>query len=345
MNAAAIDRDGAPDAILHNALRFAVAITASFVAGEVLQWTPTFLGAIFAAVLLGSIPFQPPLKMAVAAVLAMAAAATFVYLLASALRATPTILFGAVGLCLFLSFYAVVSGRQALPFIFLVICLTVIPVMELAAPTSGSVIAEALPRGVLVGMVAVKLVWMIWPQNIPHPASKTARVIEVPHLVRALISTAVVLPVILAYLLFGWADIMPVLVATVLIVLTFDPAAGRKEAWGRIIANFAGGLLGFVLHALLLTTPSVPFLALLLFLTLLGFAKYIQKGGTVGHNAVVANNAMLIILGNAIASGPSSLSLWLVRLAQFAIAGAFAVGMMEVLWHRVAAWRARREAR
>jgi hypothetical protein len=112
-----------------------------------------------------------------------------------------------------------------------------------------------------------------------------------------------------------------------------------------VIANFMGGLLGFVLHTVLLTTPNIAFLALLVFLATLGFAKYIQVGGQVGHNAVVACNAMLIILGNAIATGPGSLSLWLVRLFQFALAGAFAVGMMEVLWHRVGAWWVRRQAR
>jgi len=344
MNATVADRDAGPDALAHNALRLAVAVTAGFVVCEVMAWTPTFLGGVFATVLLGNLPFRPTLKMAVVIVLAMAAAATFVYLLSSALRGTPVVLFGAVGLCMFLSFYAVVSGVQALPFIFLIICLTVIPVMELVAPTSGSVIAETLPRGLLIGLIAVMLVWIIWPRNIVHPSSKTTRVTEVPHLLRALISTAVVLPVMLAYLLFGWSDVMPVLIGMVLIVLTFDPAAGRREAWGRITSNFLGGMLGFMLHAVLLTTPSIVFLALLLFVTLLGFAKFIQIGGPVGHNAVVGCNAMLIILSSAISSGPSSLSLWMVRLFQFVIAGAFAVGAMELLWHRVGMWWVRRQA-
>jgi hypothetical protein len=40
---------------------------------------------------------------------------------------------------------------------------------------------------------------------------------------------------------------------------------------------------------------------------------------------------MLIILGLAIASGPGSLSVWLTRLFQFVLAGAFAVGVMSVI--------------
>jgi hypothetical protein len=52
--------------------------------------------------------------------------------------------------------------------------------------------------------------------------------------------------------------------------------------------------------------------------------------------ALITCNAMLIIFGSAIASGPGSLSVWLARLFQFALAGAFAVGMMNLLWHRAA---------
>lgn len=331
------------DAYVHDALRFAVAVTGTFVACEVLQWTPTFLGAVFAVVVLGNLPKRPPLKVALVLVLVMALSSSSVYVLASALRGMPLVLFGLVSLCMFLAFYAMASGKPALPFVFLVISLTTIPVVELAMPTAGGKLAEFLPRGLAVGLVAVIFAWVAWPQTRPRAPAPVAEPSVVPPVTRALISVAVVVPVMLLYLLYGWADIMPVLIATVLVVLTFDPAASRKEAWGRVIANFAGGLLGFLVHALLLTTPSIVFLSILLFVMLLGFGRYIYAGGFVGHVAVVACNAMLIILSSAIASGPGSLSLWLVRLFQFSLAGAFAVGMMELLWHRVVrrpAWRA-----
>jgi len=65
---------------------------------------------------------------------------------------------------------------------------------------------------------------------------------------------------------------------------------------------------------------------------LLGFGQRIVAGGPAAAVAVIACNAMLIILSSAIASGPSSLSLWLIRVFQFALAGAFAVGMMHLVW-------------
>ena len=54
--------------------------------------------------------------------------------------------------------------------------------------------------------------------------------------------------------------------------------------------------------------------------------------GNASAVAVVACNAMPIILGTAIASGSGSLSLWMARLFQFALAGELAVGMMSLVW-------------
>jgi hypothetical protein len=335
MSSIAADRDATAESVVHGAVRYAAAITAAFVACEALQWTPTGLGGVFASVLLANLPVRPPLKVIVVLMLVMSLSAWAVYVLSSALRETPFILFGAVSLCMFLAFHALAGGQGGLQYMLLVISLTIIPVVELIAPTAGSHVAEALPRALAVGALMVTIAWVVWPIPAPRQPMPVTPPSEVPPLTRAVISTAVVLPVMLAYLLFGWADIMPVLIATVLIVLTFDPAGSRTEAWGRVIANFAGGLMGFLLHAVLMTTPSLAFLALLLFLVLLGVSRHVYRGGMEGRIAMVGCNGMLIILSSAIASGPSSLSLWLVRLFQFALAGAFAVGMMELLWHRV----------
>ena len=152
----------------------------------------------------------------------------------------------------------------------------------------------------------------------------------------ALLATAVVVPLMLVYLLFGLADALPVIVTTVMLVVNFDMQRSRVHAWVMILGNFAGGLLGLLMHAVLLTTPSLPFLAVLLFLVLLGFGQRIAAGGPAAAVALITCNAMLIIFGSAIASGPGSLSVWLARLFQFALAGAFAVGMMNLLWHRAA---------
>jgi len=335
---AASARAGAQDdARLHATLRFAAGTTAAFVICEFLQWSPSFLAPVLAGVLLANLPMRPPLKLGVVLVLMMAAASLSVFAMASLLRGTPFVLFGAIGLCLFLAFLALVSGRQALPFIFLLLCLTTIPVLVMVAPAQAGSMPTALIRGIALALVVIWVVYLAWPcKPPPKPVPDAAAPSIATPETRALLSTAVLMPVMLVYLLFGLADVLAVMVGTMILVINFDLESGRAQAWARIVANLVGGLLGLLLHAVLLTTPSLPFMALLMFPVLLGFGRRIAAGGAAAQNAVVACNGMLIIFSSAIASGPSSLSLWLVRLFQFALAGAFAVGMMHLLWYRIA---------
>ena len=50
---------------------------------------------------------------------------------------------------------------------------------------------------------------------------------------RALLSTAVVMPLMLVYLLFGLADVLPVIITTMLLVINFDLQRGRSAGDGR----------------------------------------------------------------------------------------------------------------
>ena len=323
------------EAGLHATLRFAVGVATAFVLCEWLQWAPTFLGPVLTAVLLANLPMRPPLKMTLVLLATMAAAALFAFALASLLRGIPVVLFGLIALCLFLSFLAMVSGRPALPFMLLLICLSTIPVMVMIAPAQAGALPAALIRGMALALLVILAAYLPWPRvAVRAPAPAPAPGTAASPLALALLSTAVVMPLMLVYLLFGLADVLPVLVATVMLVVNFDLQRSRQQALGMILGNFAGGLLGLLLHGLLLTTPSLPFLALLLFVVLLGFGQRIAAGGPVAGVALIACNAMLIIFSSAIASGPGSLALWLVRLFQFALAGAFAVGMMNLVWHR-----------
>jgi hypothetical protein len=336
MNSSAthIDADEQAHARLHATLRFAVGVTAAFVVCEFMQWAPSFIAAALTAVLLANLPMRPPLKLGVILILTMTVASLFAFAMASLLRGTPFVLFGLIALCMFVAFHAMASGRPGLPFMLLLICLSTIPVVVMVAPAQAGSLPTTLIRGIALALALIWLVHLLWPRMPapkPGPAAKPST--ATPE-ARALLSTAVVLPVMLVYLLFGLADVLPVLVATVMLVVNFDLQASRMQALAMILGNFGGGLLGLLLHALLLTTPTLPFLALLLFPALLGFGQRIAAGGPVAGVALIACNGMLIIFGSAIASGPGSLTLWLTRLFQFALAGAFAVGMMNLIWHR-----------
>lgn len=319
---------------LQATLRFAVAVTAAFVMCEFLQWTPSFLAPVLAGALLGNLPMRLPLKLGVVLVVTMAVASVFAFMLASLLRGIPVVLFGVLGVCIFLAFYAIARGRPAFPLLLLLICLAIVPVMVMVAPAHAGAVPKGLTRGILVAVVIIWMVYIPWPQ--PPPPKGMAAAAPGPETPEglALVSTAVLLPLVLVYLLFGLSDVLPVLMGTLMLVVNFDRHSSRLQALGMILGNFAGGLFGLALFVALLTTPSLPFMALLLFPTMLVFGQRIFAGGPQASAVLIACNATLIIFGSAIASGPGPLSLWLTRVFQFALAGAFAVGMMSLLWHR-----------
>lgn len=317
-------------------LRFGAAVTAAFVACEFLQWMPSFLAPVLTAALLANLPMRLPLKLGLVLVATMAVASLFAFALASLMRGTPFVLFVLVALCMFLAFHALLTGRPALPCMLLLICLAIIPVVVMVAPSQAGVLPKTLIRGIWLAVVMIWCAYLAWPRNpAPKPPAPAAGGVLATPERRALVSTAVMMPLVLAYLLFGLVDVLPVLMGTVMIVVTFDLQSGRVQALRMIVGNFAGGVLGVLLHSVLLTNPVLPVLALLLFPVLLWFGHHIAAGGAQAPVYLIACNAMLIILSTAIASGTGSLSLWVTRLLLFAFAGAFAVGMMHLVGHRV----------
>lgn len=322
----------APEEGLHASLRIATGVTFAFVLCEALGWLPSFLAPVFTAVFLVNLPIRPPLKMAASLIVVMAVASLSVYALSSWLYDAPMPMIGVLASIVFFAFRAMASGRARLPALLLLICVATIPVIVTIASAQAVILPMAMIRGMVVAMLVIQLVYWFWPTPTPAgPATAVAANAVAPATLAAL-GTAIVVPLMTVYLLLGLTDALPVLVATVMLVANFDPTRSRMHALGMVAGNLTGGVLGVLVHMVLLTTPTLVFLGLLLFLVLMGFGKQIATGGPKGAVALIACNAMLIILGASIASGPASLSLWLTRLAHFVLAGVFAVGMMNVLW-------------
>ncbi|MGZ8349210.1 MAG: DUF2955 domain-containing protein [Allosphingosinicella sp.] len=325
--------DRFPLARLHSLLRFSTGVTLALVISEAMGWQPTFLPPVLTVVLLANLPVAPPLKTGLALVIVMTAAALVAFMLPSLLNGSPQILVGAIGVIVFLAFATMAQGRAALPATFLLLCISTVPVVAMIYPAQASILPIALVRGITVAVLVVWCMFALWPKVAPRQAPPAGGPIESP-VRRALVGTAIVMPVMLVYLLFGLADALPVLVTTVLLVVNFDPKRGAVAGLGMMLGNLAGGLIGVVLYLLLQIAPSLVTLALLAFVAAMAFAVRIDRGGPGGAVAVIACNTSLIILTSAMASGPTSSGLWITRLAQFALACAFAIGMMILVWGR-----------
>ena len=332
--------DPLAQARLHGMLRFGVGITVAFILGEAIGWFPSFLDPVLLAVLLTNLPFSPPLKVGLALVAVMAAAALIAFLLSSLLHEYPQVLVGAIALVVFLAFFVMAQGRAKLPATFMLLCVSTIPVVAMINPAQAGVLPLALVRGMAVAIVILWCMHALWPRIAPRAAPPAAAPVASP--VRtALVGTAIVMPLMLIYLLFALADALPVLVTTVLLVANFDPRQGALQGLAMMSGNLVGGLIGLVVYMLLGMAPSLVTLALLTFLVATAFAIRIDKGGPGAAIAVIACNSFLIILGLAILSGPTSSGIWLTRLSQFALACMFAIGMMSLFWPAKAADAAR----
>lgn len=336
-------RQAAPDpARTHAALRFAFGVTVALVASELMQWVPTFLAPVLVAVLLVNVPVRPPLKLAVALVAIVAATALIALFLSIALLRSPPILFGVAAVVVFRTLYAIAEGRPRVAALFMLICVTTLPVVALESSSAAGTFAYALVRATCVAIVVAWISHLLWPRvRPPRSAARAAPLPPGLRLKSALLGTAVLTPLMLLYLMFGLAHALPVLVATTMIVMNLDLARGRMQALALVAGNVGGGIVALVLFLLLAMQSSIISLTLLTALTALAFGWRISAGDAMASVVLVACNATLIVLSSSLVSDQGTFSVWVTRLAQFVIAGAFAVGMMALTWPRNAQGTAR----
>ena len=326
--------DPAEAAKLHFVLRFSVATTASFVICEWLGWQPSALAPVLTGVLLANLPVSPPPKVGVALVIVMAMSAWFAFLLTMWLNQTPHLLFGIIGIIIFLAFAGLAQAKAQLPLTLLLICITVVPVITLTLSQYAGIFPGLLVRSMALAIVFTWIVYAIWPRPSPKSPDPPALPSDAP-VATAAIGTAIVLPLMLVYLLYGWTDAIPVLLTTTLIVAKMEEERGAASAWAKLLGNFLGGFIAIAAYYVLAIAPSLATLALITFIIGSGFALQIVKGGVRGGNALIAYNATMVILGLALLKGPANSGTWGARVVQFAIACTFAIGMMYLLLPRL----------
>jgi hypothetical protein len=311
-------------------LRFAFGTTAAFILCEFMGWQPSALAPVLTGVLLSSLPVSPPLKVGLVLTIVMAICAWSAFLLTASLSQSPYILFGIIGLVMFLAFAGLAQAKGQLPLTLLLICFAVVPVVTLSVSEYAGILPGMLVRAMALAMVFTWIAFVIWPLPSPKPPDPVAVAVENPAAVAAL-GTLIVLPIMLIYLLFGWTDAIPVLLTTVLLVAKMEEERGAASGAAKLLGNFLGGFIAVAAYYLLQVAPSLATLALIFFLIGIGFGKQIVSGGPRGGIALVTYNATIVIFGLALLKGPSNSGTWGARVVQFGIASLFAVGMMSVL--------------
>ena len=318
---------------LHFVLRFSVGTTAAFIVCEWMGWQPSALAAVLTGVLLANLPMSPPPKVGIALIIVMGFSAWFAFFLTALLSQTPSLLFGVIGLVMFLAFAGLAQAKAQLPLTLLLMCIAVIPVVTLTVSQYAGILSGLLVKAMALAVIFTWIAFAIWPLPSPKSPDPPASAHKSP-IAAAAIGTAIVLPVMLVYMLFGLTDAIPVLLTTVLLVAKMEEERGAAGGWAKLIGNFLGGFVAIAAYYVLAIAPSLATLALITFLIGIGFAQQIVKGGVRGGNALLGYNAAMVIFGLALLKGPANSGTWGARVVQFAIACTFAVGMMRLLWPR-----------
>jgi hypothetical protein len=188
-----------------------------------------------------------------------------------------------------------------------------------------------LVRAMGLALIFTWIAFAIWPLPSPKAPDPAAAPSGSPIRIAAL-GTAIVLPLMLMYMLFGLTDAIPVLLTTVLLVAKMEEERSAASGRAKLIGNFFGGFVAVAAFYVLAVAPSLVSLALITFIIGIGFAVHIAKGGVTGGNALLAYNATMVIFGLALLKGPANSGTWGARVVQFAIACTFAVGMMRLFF-------------
>ena len=326
--------DPAQAALTHFIMRFAVGTTLGFTVCEAMGWQPSALCAVLSGIMLAKLPVAPPFKVGFALVFVMYLSAWTAYALSAWLYQAPLILFGLIGLVLFLAFYGLAQAKAQLPLTLLLICLAIIPVITLTHPDQAVRMAEVLTRAMGLAVINCWIMHAVWPKIAKIRPAAPQEAVDAP-VATAAIGTFIVLPVMLVYWLFGLTDAMPVLLQVVLLVAKMEEERSKATAMAKLISNFLGGFVGLSAYLVLGISPTLINFALIVFMLSVWFGFMISRGGTRGSNAELAFNATMIIFGLFILKGDANAGAWSARMVQFFIGCSFAIAMMILFWPRL----------
>jgi len=308
-------------------LRFGTGVSATYVLGEALGWSPAYLPPLFTAMLLSHLPGPLPPKFGLVLIAAVGIPAAFAYFLSVLLVATPAVLFGCAALVIFIAYNTMAHGRAVLPMTFLLITVTLVPINTVVSPAHADVLPLALTKGMAVAVIAIWILFALWPERFAaKPQLSTADVVSPTRV--ALVGTAILAPLLLAFMLYGQNHATPVITTTVLLVAQFEVQHGAVKGFTRVIGALIGGFMGAVAYMLLGIAPSLMLFAVLVFLLATLIAPFIARGGVIGASAQMTCNSFFAVFGSALSDPDTSAGTWATRFTLMLAAWLFAVGMM-----------------
>ncbi len=326
------DSAGSGTAERNAILRFAFGLTLAVGLSQVIAWPVGFLAAVFLAMLLQA-PRPLSFVDAVAFLMIMSGALTVGMILGAFLPYMPFVSVLLLILLFCATFYWSQTGVPQLHVVLIIVGLTLMPVLAVQSPE----IAFQLAGGILTsGMVAVLLTWLMF--GLLPAAGTAADAVEAPpveppgeRFAGALVMTAIIAPLVVAFLFFGWTQLI-VLIIPAFLVQQLSLSAGIKGGLALVAANLAGGVVAVSIYYLLVATPHLIMLIALILLVSLLFARRIFSGQPDAALWGSAYTAIIIIVCGAVAPfGDNAEAKLFDRIGQLVLAVAY-VGTAFALW-------------
>ncbi len=314
--------------------RFAVVVTAIFLAGQLGGWPLPYLSCVFAgmfALAPRPLPIAVMLRLLATITLIVAAGCASAILLAP----YPFVLLVVLALVLVRIFKLAAGGGSLLVVLFALLASLLLPILALRSPNAAVDIAWSLVLNTAVALFVSGLGFLLIPPA-SAPASPEAKASAADPDAHALRTTLVVYPLVLAFLAFGWTSAL-ILIMVAMIAQQQSSAAGLKAGSGLLAANLLGGVVAYLAYEVLVAAPSIVLMVVLVALVTSSAGALMARRNALAPLAPSAANAFIILLGGALAPFGDDVDVKLeARLVQLAMAVSYAVVAFRLLevWRR-----------
>jgi hypothetical protein len=312
------------------AFKIALAAAAGFTLGHLLGWDFPFLPSLIAVQLLSS-GASLDIKRAFGFVVLMAIGCSVSLFISLIFADRPLALVLAVGILIFLEFWALARGKAAAA-IFL-ITTSFVPLMAV----SSLELADALVHDLVVGSILALLLIFFVNALIPgerasRPKDDTEAVPDSGDVATALANTAVLMSLFIYFMGAGTPTSIIVIMVTAITILQQSAIAGRGAAFGLVMGNIAGGLAATAAYLLVTLLPSPGFLFLVVLFFALVFAAKIGAGSATAAIYSVGAATFLTVLGLGLSPLPQdSGTIFFSRVSTVIVAALYTIGVASVL--------------
>jgi len=285
------------------ALRLAVGVTITFVVVQLFGWPLAHPAPVFTAMLLQDA--QPlPVRNAFVTLATILFYIVIGYFIALFLIPYPAILVLVVCLLIYRFFVAALTSHgNALTFVGTLIGLVVIPVVVNMKPEAGFIAGFGIMIDFAVAIFSAWIAFLLIPvpplkpvqdhhaHGAPDPAEATTIAVTM---------TLVFAPYLVAFIVFGWTDIVTVVYATIF-AMQLSSRGSAVAGWKSVTANLIlGGGFMLIFYELLVMVPSLGFLIALAFIVSLFFGSRIFSDRPSAAAWATGFSGFLILTGGAL---------------------------------------------